>query len=133
MREHAGRGGERLPSAIGAQNAVRRLRLGAAAFCGAPAAEADVPQVHLGDDGGWLASFDLDETLRPGATEAVATLRHLGLQPLVLSGDHPAPFSDSPAAPASRARWAARRRRTSSTSWRRCSAPGIAWRWWATA
>jgi len=80
---------ERLPSAIGPGGAVRRLRLGAAAFCGAPAAEADVPQVHLGDDGGWLASFDLDETLRPGATEAVATLRHLGLQPLVLSGDQP--------------------------------------------
>jgi P-type Cu2+ transporter len=47
-------------------------------------------QVHLADESGWLASFDLDETLRPGALDAVASLRRLGLDPQVLSGDQPA-------------------------------------------
>jgi P-type Cu2+ transporter len=89
VQEHGGRG---LAGSLGGgAGGLRRLRLGSAAFCGLPAsASADVAQVHLADDGGWLASFDLEETLRPGALEAVAALRGLGLDARVLSGDQPA-------------------------------------------
>src|SRR5690606_34283725 len=67
------------------------LRLGSAAFCGLPAPAADASaQVHLAGPDGWLASFDLDETLRPGAAEAVAALGQAGLQVELLSGDQPA-------------------------------------------
>ena len=67
----------------------RLLRLGSAAFCGAPAAaaEAGQPVVHLADDGGWLASFELDETIRADAAGAIAALRRQGLQVQLLSGD----------------------------------------------
>lgn len=82
VQEHAGAGVE-------GWIAARRLRLGSAAFCGVPAGESAVAQVHLADDHGWLATFDLDETLRPQAVATVAGLRRLGLQLEVLSGDQP--------------------------------------------
>jgi Cu2+-exporting ATPase len=65
------------------------MRLGSAALCGAPAV-GDIRsglQVHLADAGGWLASFDLDETLRPDAAAAVAELGRLGVAVQILSGD----------------------------------------------
>lgn len=81
VQEHAGQGVE------GAVDG-RRLRLGSPAFCGVPSPEAAAhAQVHLADAGGWLATFDLDETLRPGAVDAVGELREMGLQVEVLSGD----------------------------------------------
>lgn len=88
VQEHPGQGvAGLLPGRPG--QPARRLRLGSAAFCGLPAeGDTAVSQVHLADDTGWLASFELDETLRPGALEAVATLRGLGLRLEVLSGDH---------------------------------------------
>jgi Cu2+-exporting ATPase len=64
------------------------MRLGSAAFCGMPSVEAsNGPQVHLSDDAGWLASFDMDEALRPEARSSVGALRALGLQVQLLSGD----------------------------------------------
>jgi Cu2+-exporting ATPase len=65
------------------------MRLGSAAFCGMPpSAEAsNGPQVHLSDDAGWLASFDMDEALRPEARTSVDALRAMGLQVQLLSGD----------------------------------------------
>ncbi|HET8747742.1 MAG TPA: cation-translocating P-type ATPase [Ramlibacter sp.] len=88
VQEHGGRGVEgRVEMPAGS----RSLRLGSAAFCGiAPDERADAAQVHLADETGWLASFDLEETLRSGALEAVADLKRLGLQAEVLSGDQPA-------------------------------------------
>ena len=69
--------------------AVRKLRLGSAAFCTEP--DADHPgrglQVHLADECGWLASFELDESLRPDAAAAVTELRRLGVAVRLLSGD----------------------------------------------
>lgn len=86
VREHAGQGVE----GVLAGPSPRRLRLGSLAFCDVPPQPAaDGAQVHLADDAGWLASFDLDEALRPGALPAVAALRGLGLQLEVLSGDQP--------------------------------------------
>lgn len=67
------------------------LRLGSAAFCDAPAQSgSDGPQAHLADESGWLASFDLSETLRPDAQATVAALRRLGMDVQLLSGDRPA-------------------------------------------
>ncbi|MDO9113541.1 MAG: cation-translocating P-type ATPase [Polaromonas sp.] len=65
------------------------MRLGSAAFCGAPAdvQAAGGPQVHLSDEQGWLASFEMDEALRPDARPAVGALHALGLQVQLLSGD----------------------------------------------
>ncbi|HEY8360376.1 MAG TPA: HAD-IC family P-type ATPase, partial [Ramlibacter sp.] len=81
-QEHAGRGVEGRVAGAG------RLRLGAASFCAASAGEGG--EVHLADDKGWIASFTLDETLRPDAAAAVTALRQQGLQLQVLSGDQPA-------------------------------------------
>ena len=74
------------------QVAGRKLRLGSAAFCWAPAlpdAELDHPQVHLADERGWLARFDLEETLRPDAVQTLERLRATGLDLRLLSGDRP--------------------------------------------
>ncbi len=64
------------------------LRLGSASFCEAPhACASDALRVHLADEAGWLASFDLDETLRSDAAAAVAQLELLGVGVQILSGD----------------------------------------------
>jgi Cu2+-exporting ATPase len=67
----------------------RSLRLGSAALCDAPVQpRADgVLQVHLADSQGWLATFDLDETIRPDAQDAMGALRAMGLRLQLLSGD----------------------------------------------
>jgi Cu2+-exporting ATPase len=90
IQEHGGRGVEGTLVGGGA-GGPRRLRLGSAAFCGlAGTPQAATVQVHLADAQGWLASFALEESLRPGAREAVAKLRGLGLEATMLSGDQPA-------------------------------------------
>ena len=66
-----------------------QLRLGSAAFCEAPGGGGDGLQVHLADEGGWLASFALAETLRPDAAAAVVDLARMGLDVRLLSGDRP--------------------------------------------
>ncbi len=58
-----------------------------ARLCGLNLLEAALPQVHLSDGQGWLASFDLSEHLRPDAWAAVQALRAAGLQVQLLSGD----------------------------------------------
>lgn len=77
----------RVFSGAGAQ--PHAMRLGSAAFCGMPPSAQAVhgPQVHLSDEAGWLASFDMDEALRPEARSSVGALRALGLQVQLLSGD----------------------------------------------
>ncbi|MEY4712233.1 MAG: hypothetical protein RIS88_1683 [Pseudomonadota bacterium] len=68
----------------------RRLRLGSAAFCGVAWRAGAISQAHLADEAGWLATFDLSESLRPDAASAVSQLRALGLNVRLLSGDRPA-------------------------------------------
>jgi len=46
--------------------------------------------VALGDADGWLAFFRLEDRLRPGARAMVASLRALGVEVAILSGDAPA-------------------------------------------
>ncbi len=69
--------------------APRTLFLGSAAFCGFPAAmrESGGPQVHLADTQRWLASFELDEGLRPDAAAAVQALLARDCRVELLSGD----------------------------------------------
>lgn len=86
VQEHAGAG---LSAALktpvyGAQGT---LRLGSAALCGLIPTEANTPQVHLADDAGWLATFDLSEDIRADASVAIAALRHAGTSVQLLSGD----------------------------------------------
>ncbi len=75
-----------------------RLRLGSARFCGADGvgevgqADAkdnfgDEPRVYLSDASGWLASFDLHESVRPDAQAAVTALQAGGIEVELLSGD----------------------------------------------
>jgi len=65
-------------------------RLGSAAFCQAPARATAHLQVHLADARGWVASFELQEEVRPEAARVMRQLQDLGLQLQVLSGDAPA-------------------------------------------
>jgi Cu2+-exporting ATPase len=85
VQEHAGGGVVGLLP--GPQGVPWRLRLGSAAFCSVEGGRAATSAVHLADDGGWLASWQLDEAPRPGAQAAIAALRRQGLQVEVLSGD----------------------------------------------
>ena len=91
LAEEPGRG-LRARVMTGSNGPAHLLRLGSAGFCDvAPQeAEAEGTQVHLADEQGWLASFWLDETLRPDAKPAVGALEALGLDVCLLSGDRTA-------------------------------------------
>ncbi len=69
--------------------AGRALRLGSADFCGVRARDGVASQAHLADASGWIATFDLSESLRPDADAAVTHLRAMGLEVRLLSGDRP--------------------------------------------
>ena len=78
--------------------AARRVRIGTEAFCQAlcalpPAGPAhpnfDGSCVFLADDNGWLAAFELEDTLRPAAAAMVAGLREAGIALHLASGDRP--------------------------------------------
>jgi P-type Cu2+ transporter len=71
---------------------ARELRLGSASFAAAPesARAGDGLQVHLTDEQGWLATFELDEAMRSDAAAAVSALGRLGLRMQLLSGDRAA-------------------------------------------
>ena len=71
-------------------NARVNLRLGSASHCAAMGVSALVPQVHLSDEVGWLASFDLQEELRPDARATVHALQAVGIYVHLLSGDNAA-------------------------------------------
>jgi Cu2+-exporting ATPase len=70
-------------------------RLGSAAHCGLDEAAlvqaghsvADMPCAYLADAHGWVATFVLDEGVRPDARAAIERLRALGLRVHLLSGD----------------------------------------------
>ena len=67
------------------------LRLGSARFCDiaelADPSSTDAMQVHLTGTHGWVASFELDEQVRPDARNAIAVLQSMGIDVQVLSGD----------------------------------------------
>ena len=77
----------------------RRVRIGAARFCGAlhgkplPGVLAmrgpEHTRIYLCDEEGWLAAFDLEDRLRPGAAALVEDLRARGIFVHLVSGDDP--------------------------------------------
>ncbi|MBM3387086.1 MAG: cation-translocating P-type ATPase [Betaproteobacteria bacterium] len=66
---------------------VGELRWGSARFCAAPAGPQQRLQVHLADEQGWLATFELHETLRPEAAGVIRALQAQGVAVRILSGD----------------------------------------------
>jgi P-type Cu2+ transporter len=69
------------------------LRLGSARYCNVEShleRSSDAMQVHLADSTGWLATFELDEVVRPDAGKAVTALQAMGIAVQILSGDRAA-------------------------------------------
>ncbi len=89
VTEHAGQGVEGTATFTGPGNVgkSRTLRLGSAIFCNVEHVSTEGAVVHLSDDMGWLASFELREDIRDKAAEAVASLQQLGVAVSILSGD----------------------------------------------
>lgn len=85
--EQPGQGLMAQASVQGDNTVSHRLRLGSADFCGVPAnAMADL-QVFLSDEQGWLATFTLQEDLRPDAASTVSALKQMAVEVGLLSGD----------------------------------------------
>ncbi|MFM7025042.1 MAG: heavy metal translocating P-type ATPase [Limnohabitans sp.] len=85
LTEHPGQGlGMQWSTSAGLAHA---LRWGSAVYCEAPQQVGERLQVSLADEGGWLATFELHETLRPEAAAVVRALQQRGLALKVLSGD----------------------------------------------
>jgi Cu2+-exporting ATPase len=68
-------------------NHFRPVRLGSASFCGLPDQNSAILTVHLSDAQGWLASFELQEMIRPDAAQTVSELVRMGIRVHLLSGD----------------------------------------------
>ena len=69
------------------------FRLGSAQFCGLSSSEEDVLHAHFSDQDGWLAIFELKETIRKEAVHTLQALQRMGLRVRVLSGDGQASVS----------------------------------------
>lgn len=63
------------------------VRLGSAAFCAVDTQPASGLRAFLSDDLGWLATFELNEDLRPEARLVIGALEKLGVSVHMLSGD----------------------------------------------
>jgi Cu2+-exporting ATPase len=69
--------------------AASPLRLGSAKFCGLDSGPKTALQACLSDERGWLATFELQEDVRPDAMETVKALQSAGITVRLLSGDGP--------------------------------------------
>jgi Cu2+-exporting ATPase len=87
LKEQAGQGIAAKLSAPAQPERSRALWLGSASFCGLPDQNSAMLTVHLSDDQGWLASFELQEMIRPDAAQTVAELLRMGIEVHLLSGD----------------------------------------------
>jgi len=89
VTEHAGQGVAGVATSIqsGGAEESRTFRLGSAIFCDVEQVATSGAVVHLSDEAGWLASFELKEDIREQAAEAVASLQQLGVAVSILSGD----------------------------------------------
>lgn len=86
VREIPGSGvSAQLPAAVGAGPTA--LRLGSAEYCGVEHSASHALTVYLADEQGWMASFELGEDLRSDAWQTVQSLRGMGMQVWMLSGD----------------------------------------------
>ncbi len=64
-----------------------RLKFGSAKFCASKVTEEFQQQVYLADDNGWLATFSLQEAIKPNAAAAIKQLKDIHLNVELLSGD----------------------------------------------
>ena len=95
VKEFAGAGiegsFEDTSQSYGYESATGRLRLGSRAFCKIDNTNVNTDistgRVYLADSNGWLATFGLDEAIRPDAAKTVAALQATGLAVYLLSGD----------------------------------------------
>jgi Cu2+-exporting ATPase len=89
VTEHAGQGvaGVAISTQPGGAVESRSLRLGSTIFCNVEHVNTAGAIVHLSDETGWLASFELKEDVRERAAETVASLQKLGVSVSILSGD----------------------------------------------
>lgn len=87
--ETAGQGVSAHLFAAGKRTSAVLTRLGSARFCGVELPATDALHACLSDEQGWIATFELQEDLRPDARATVAALVARGLQVHLLSGDLP--------------------------------------------
>jgi Cu2+-exporting ATPase len=87
VTEHAGQGVSAMVHEHGAAAPALGLRLGSASFCDVASGPSQALQVHLSDTAGWLATFELQEDIRPDAAGTVAALQQRGIAVHLLSGD----------------------------------------------
>ncbi|MFZ4622792.1 MAG: heavy metal translocating P-type ATPase [Rhodoferax sp.] len=85
--EHPGRGLSATVAPADQAGRVTAVRLGSASFCAVPPTESEDLQVFLCDKQGWLATFGLQEAIRPDAAATVAQLNKLAIEVRLLSGD----------------------------------------------
>lgn len=89
VHETAGQGVSAHLFAAGKRTSAVLTRLGSARFCGVEVPATDALHACLSDEQGWMATFELQEDLRPDARATVAALVARGLQVHLLSGDLP--------------------------------------------
>jgi Cu2+-exporting ATPase len=87
-RETAGQGVSGRLSA-GQAAPVVMARLGSAGFCNVDSPATQALHACLSDDEGWVATFELQEDLRPDAWATVSALAAQGVKVYLLSGDLP--------------------------------------------
>ena len=87
VKELAGQGLEGQLAGANVAGLSGKLRLGSARFCQVEASPSGAMQVWLADDTGWIARFELDETVRHDAVQAVASLQEKGFELYMFSGD----------------------------------------------
>lgn len=63
------------------------LKLGSAKFCAVSEENPQLQQVHLADSNGWLATFTLQEAVKPLAAQTIQSLQNAGIKVELLSGD----------------------------------------------
>ena len=87
VRETAGQGVSGRLSHVDRQTSAVLVRLGSARFCDVIPPATEALHVCLSDDQGWVATFELQEDLRPDAKATVSLLLAQGVQVHLLSGD----------------------------------------------
>jgi len=69
--------------------AVQTVCLGGSRFCGLDRPSPQMPHAFMSDERGWLATFELQEDVRPDAPATIASLQALGVEVQLWSGDAP--------------------------------------------
>ena len=85
--EQAGSGLSATVNGLAGTDLDIQLRLGSAVFCAVVPEQSEDLQVFLSDAQGWLATFGLQEDIRPDAAQTIADLKNSAIDVRLLSGD----------------------------------------------